>query len=259
MEDEDNEDFYDDDVEEENWLVPSVREKAARRREKELERSVSANGGLESWDDDFEYGNVEEAAGKKGDRSSPGGGSLDTMGEGCDSSRDLGALRIPMAIGEVQESLRSDAVNMKKFALHIEDLKLIYLDAKDMAAGVAQSNRTALENIWKDFAAELDQAQVLIDLGEFAEEKGDSMVADERHLRVLAEILATPSSTCEASGKLRDREGSEATVCGLRELAASSGKLEFGISLLPALLRKIGPLKHRLNDFVGELRSLILA
>ncbi|KAI8609637.1 hypothetical protein BC830DRAFT_821500 [Chytriomyces sp. MP71] len=89
---------------EDAFMVASVRQKVLARRERELERSVSAEAGLESWDDDFccFEGQEEELVGGRG------------------KNNGLGALKVPEYLGNVQEALRVDADNIRKFALHIE-------------------------------------------------------------------------------------------------------------------------------------------
>ncbi|KAI8843617.1 hypothetical protein BC829DRAFT_401034 [Chytridium lagenaria] len=183
---------------EDDFLVSSVREKAERRRLRELERSVSANGGLESWDDDF--------------------GEAEVCGrDGGEWRREWEELSIPKSVYEAQEALRMDAMHMKEFALHIEDLKLVYLDAIDMAQGLSTSphlpptHHDTLATLRETFTQDLSQIEVLIDLGESSE---TSPNASERHLRILGDLL-------------------------------DEDVREFGVSLIPTLIKRIGPLKKR--------------
>jgi hypothetical protein len=88
------------------WVVASVKAKVEKRKEKELERSVSANAGLESWDDDFDDGT-----------------------DGVDNSRIESGRRpvtkqlvIPASVIGVQQSVKIDAINVRRFAWHVEGL-----------------------------------------------------------------------------------------------------------------------------------------
>jgi hypothetical protein len=96
----DEDDFEADEtiVATDEFVVASVKQKVVARRERELERSISADGGLESWDDDFN-----------------------------DDEKDGGRLLVvPESVLEIQQSLKMEASNFKRFALHIEGLHYYY-------------------------------------------------------------------------------------------------------------------------------------
>ncbi|KAJ3202890.1 hypothetical protein HDU67_000221, partial [Dinochytrium kinnereticum] len=140
------------------FVVESVREKAERRRLRELERSVSANAGLESWDDDFDY----EA----------GGGGAAGGGE-----RGREGLCIPECVNETQEAVRMDAVNVKEFALHVEDLKLIYTQlqtlTQTLTTPLPPHLLPTLQTLTRAYTPDLTQTQCLIDLGDASSSSDD--------------------------------------------------------------------------------------
>ncbi|RKO90984.1 hypothetical protein BDK51DRAFT_37131, partial [Blyttiomyces helicus] len=69
------------------WIVPSVKAKAARRRERD---QLLAADVCESWDDDFDVGE--------------------------DGEEEGGGLSVPEAVRELQVGLRGDIENVKRFA-----------------------------------------------------------------------------------------------------------------------------------------------
>ncbi|KAJ3227213.1 hypothetical protein HDU81_006850 [Chytriomyces hyalinus] len=200
---------------EDEFLVASVKQKVVARREKELERSVSADGGLESWDDDF---------------CCFGGEDEDVPGTG-------NALVVPECLGSVQEALRVDSENIRKFALHIEDLKLLYLDAQDISTGLEFDTPELVLPVKKKYHSHLETAEVLIHLGDFNDEVGDEkLLTDELHVRVLGQLLGDS--------------------VGVGKLAVARIKMEFSGVFMPVLIKCIGPVKVALNEYVNELRKL---
>ncbi|KAJ3246180.1 hypothetical protein HDU77_009084 [Chytriomyces hyalinus] len=200
---------------EDEFLVASVKQKVVARREKELERSVSADGGLESWDDDFCcFGGEDEDV--------PAAGN---------------ALVVPEFLGSVQEALRVDSENIRKFALHIEDLKLLYLDAQDISIGLEFDAPELVEPVKQKYHSHLETAEVLIHLGDFNDDVGDEkLLTDELHVRVLGQLLGDS--------------------VGVGKLAVARIKMEFSGVFMPVLIKCIGPVKVALNEYVNELRKI---
>ncbi|ORY52556.1 hypothetical protein BCR33DRAFT_779830 [Rhizoclosmatium globosum] len=192
------------------FLVASVKQKVVQRREKELERSVSAEAGLESWDDDFL---VE--------------------GEESNSRHTMSGLQVPLFLKSVQEAVRSEGESLRKFALHIEDLKLIYMDAMDISFGLEFEAPERVEPLAATYQTTLDVAQVLIHLGDF-NDHDEKLKANDMHLRILGELL-----------------GEE-----LKSIDIARMKMQFGCEYVQILVEKIGPLKKKLIEYVGELRKV---
>ncbi|KAJ3103393.1 hypothetical protein HK100_004209 [Physocladia obscura] len=209
--------LWDDNDDDEEFLVASVKQKVVSRREKDLERSVSANVGLESWDDDF----LEDSSG------------------GCRWKENEG-IKIPNFVGEVQESLKIEAENFRKFSLHIEDLKLIYMDAIDISFGLEFSCPEQILNLTPKYQKMLDTAKVLIHLGDFDENKEEQMLSDDFHLSILSELLG-------------DFCGNSAEI---RALALSKHKMLFAGEYVPILIKNIGTVKQQLNQYLLDMRVI---
>ncbi|KAJ3289305.1 hypothetical protein HK104_007557 [Borealophlyctis nickersoniae] len=214
------------------WIVPSVRAKAQHWREKaEMAAAGEAEGGgcTENWDDDFEL-------------------------EGGDvGSQDCGMLRleVPDIVLKSQNQIKGDVEAFKSFALHVEDLKLIFLDATDMATGLNASHARTVESLQQAYAADLERARVLIDVGDLPDDPmcSQSPVAK----RVLSEILGLDTKKEEKGVRGgADEEGEE----GIGE---RNDNISFGADLVPVLVGSMGPLKARLAAYVGELRAIALA
>ncbi|KAJ3409835.1 hypothetical protein HDV05_004188 [Chytridiales sp. JEL 0842] len=228
------------------WFVASVKAKVQKRTEKELERSISANAGLESWDDDF-FDEDDNGVGKA---------KPQVVGGGM-----VGGLKIPEAVGSVQESIKMDAINVRRFAWHIEDLRLLYLDALDIAQGLQATNPNPLVSLQKKYVSWLDHTQVLIDLGDFSEEKADRMVSDDKHLQIFADILGLPQDSDEEDSAFIVEGGKEVlTRKTLKEVVGrGKGKMEFGLEYVPTLIEHAGVVKRELGEYVRELRRLAIA
>ncbi|KAJ3073941.1 hypothetical protein HDU98_000243 [Podochytrium sp. JEL0797] len=213
--------------EEDAFLTAGVKHKILQRREKELERSVSADAGLESWDDDFVVDGEEEE-----------GEKVVVKGHGVVAS----GLKIPSFLSNVQDALRTDSNNLRKFALHIEDLKLIYMDALDMAFGLDFDHPDLLAPLTARFTPILETAQVLIHLGDFRDNVNDTtsaekLATDALHLRVLADLLP----------------GREAEI---KSLAQAKMKMQFHGELVGVLMERIGGVKKEVAEYLGELSKI---
>ncbi|KAJ3025890.1 hypothetical protein HDV00_012348 [Rhizophlyctis rosea] len=101
--------------EDDEWVVPSVKAKAARRREREVGKRSGGGEGeeeddVENWDEDFDVGGGEEEEGGDAGRSSVAGSGS-------------GRLCVPEVVRSLQGHIRGDIEAVKKFALHIEGKK----------------------------------------------------------------------------------------------------------------------------------------
>ncbi|KAJ3162303.1 hypothetical protein HDU86_004783 [Geranomyces michiganensis] len=204
---------------------------------------------MESWDDDFD---VDD--GKVVDNESNDGGKA--------AGRPL---RIPDAVQNLQHQIKGDAVNLKKFALHIEDLKFLNSDATDMAAGVPASLRPRLAALRARYAADLLKVQVLIALGDYAEDDdadnddggaaGASPAAPtEQHLRVLVDMLVGGANGRNGNGK----GGLPPAAARELEQMVRDGTLVFGVELMPALIKHMAPLKLSLSKYVEDVRAVLM-
>ncbi|KAJ3267282.1 hypothetical protein HDU76_011856, partial [Blyttiomyces sp. JEL0837] len=229
----------DTDINFDDFVDPNVKEKIMKSHERELERSVSAHAGLESWDDDFLGGN--------------------------DDDHNGGGIDIPDTVCQLQKSLKMDGIYLKKFALHVEDLRRMYLDAIKIFEGLeaqqTPSKSDTLISLQNSYLPDLERVQVLIDLGEYSEDKPDNMVSDDRHLRILADILSLSTQSQgddekTTTAKAASSSSSSSTLVELKEIAATSGKLQFGGELVPLLIRGIVPIKARLGLFISELKEI---
>ncbi|KAJ3021110.1 hypothetical protein HKX48_009205 [Thoreauomyces humboldtii] len=223
------------------WFVPSVRAKAERRLGtsglvgaaadlEELEEVADVN--LESWDDDF-----------------------DAQGDA--------PLAIPEAVSQRQNHVKGDVVNLKKFALHIEDLKHLHSDGLDMAAGVPVRSRQRLEAVRDNYAQDLKRAEVLIALGDYAEDRPDSTAPTAQHLHVLVELMIG-SEAGKSGQKSKQAAGNGGTVLSPAatedlEQMVREGTLVFGVELIPVLMKHMGPLKLSLMKYLDDVRAVLLA
>ncbi|KAJ3206306.1 hypothetical protein HDU82_004595 [Entophlyctis luteolus] len=202
------------DVDDDEYLVASVKQKVINRKEKELERCASANAGLESWDDDFCVSEEE--------------------------TQNREALKVPEFLGSVQNNVWNENLLPKKADAEETDLKLIYLDAVDIAFGLEFNSIDRVAPLSCKYQKIMDTAKVLVHLGDFDESKEELMVADDLHLNVLGDVLG-------------DVDGSAAWI---RSLALSKLKLQFSAEYVPVLIKCVGKVKHQLNEYLGELRAI---
>jgi hypothetical protein len=94
-------------MEEDFFLADSVKQKLIKQSQKDRELSISVEG-LESWDEDFETSTL-----------------IGTENQNQDNHHwsDRGksnVLVIPNSVAQIQGSLKTDALNVRKFSLHIE-------------------------------------------------------------------------------------------------------------------------------------------
>ncbi|KAI8587569.1 hypothetical protein BDZ88DRAFT_236336 [Geranomyces variabilis] len=295
------------DDEEDEWFVPSVKAKAERR----LGRKGGLVGAAHDNDDDDDEDDAHtfgEKAGRGGLRAvAPAPGENmeswddDFDADGEDDGDAAGqTLRIPDAVQNLQHQIKGDAVNLKKFALHIEgarcaqletnkrpdlsffsskflsdrftfvhpDLKLLNSDAADMAAGVPASSRSRLAAVRARYAADLLKVQVLIALGDYAEDDNDvdgspaSQAPTEQHLQVLVDMMVGGTDRRGAGGKGGGGGGGGGGLppAAARELErmVRDGTLVFGVELMPALIKHMAPLKLSLSKYVEDVRAVLL-
>ncbi|KAL2911804.1 hypothetical protein HK105_208737 [Polyrhizophydium stewartii] len=273
------------------WVVASVKSKAAQRRKRER---VRTNMPVEEWDDDFDIGDDDNGdANDEGDADDAGvdGGS----GQGSSRKASRSGFTIPSVVAELQARLKADIFNMQKFALHMEDLRLIFLDANDIGRGVKADHAQAYQDLTDKYASVLEQAQVMIDIADSAEDDSASASrVSPRHIQVLADMLLQPSkpeadtpavvlkttnqrtvSTMAIRGGVPGStpappptsrtSGSDPASCEISpELAASmrrmiaNGVFVFENDLLVVLISRVPPLKREVLAFVRELRAIAI-
>ncbi|KAI9336209.1 hypothetical protein DFJ73DRAFT_850690 [Zopfochytrium polystomum] len=230
--------LLEDDEGDDTFIVPSVRQKVVARREKELERSVSADAGLESWDDDF----------------------VGFGGDGVDNNE--GGLRVPDGVMGVQKNLKVDMENFRRFALHVEDLKLLHADAKLMAKGLATDHPDLMAKLTASYQLDLDRAEMLVDLGEYSDHSPDKFVTNDRNLETLNVLLWSVQQGGEAKDGKRSgpsESSSHSTLCELKEVTGQGARvLQVGGEIMPVLIRSVGSTKARLKQYVVELRQVAL-
>lgn len=180
---------WDDATIADEFIVPSIQQKA-------MLEVVQRN--VESWDDDFE----EEV--------------------------EIGGY-----LASIQASLKMDMKHLRHFDLHIKgtklpilDLKLMFLDAEDLAFGVeAHSDASSLIETHGELCKKI---RVILSLAEFQDGAIDKLLKDD--VEVLSKILAVETE----------------------------GKFEFGAEWMPTLVEQIGPIKLELQEYVSSLRSLAM-
>ncbi|KAI8818184.1 uncharacterized protein EV422DRAFT_538984 [Fimicolochytrium jonesii] len=226
----------DDDWDEDRWFVASVKAKASRQLGSAAGRGggmVGANdeedeekqGNLESWDADFDNTDADAET----------------------------ALRIPDTVRDLQSHLKSDAINLKKFALHIEDLKLLLNDALDISSALPA--RT-LSHLQKPYAPTFARAHLLIALGSYADDGVDKLTPTDHDMSLLCEMLVTGPAGDKRGGDGRLSEEAERDV--KRMMVGNGDVLQFGVELMPALMRHMGPVKEGLRRFVDEVRGEVV-
>ncbi|KAJ1547408.1 hypothetical protein HK096_003068 [Nowakowskiella sp. JEL0078] len=207
-----------------SFIVESVKAKIALRKEVQDEARL---GGFENWDADFEISDVD--------------------------------LAVPQTLIDSQVSVKTDVENVRNYALHIEDLKLLYLNATDMSSGL-QSDPNQKENVNRIttlYERDLEQVKVLIEISECADDDDSNSHLTYRTMEVLSDILSN------VAHKLKDQEKISAlsAAAAARQIAkdqSTTTRFLFGVELMPTLIKQIGPLKQSLRDYVAALRKLVL-
>ncbi|KAI8926405.1 hypothetical protein BC831DRAFT_456573 [Entophlyctis helioformis] len=285
----------------EDWLVPAVKSKAETRHRRGCAGGLIGGGPgpggdthgtgagigsssrmdrdryLEDWDTDFDLGDAADH------KQQPG------------QAGHSNVLEIPEFVVDLQSRLKADIFNMHKFALHMQDLRLVFLDAQDIANGLAARSPTPARLAYLrdgQYAQIIDQCKVMLDLADSAEDETGAAGAHitARHIQVLGEILAgsgskpvqgsadTSGKRIEPAGQSRALEtleaGSSAAVPAKDSKATATeplippetlalvqdmvrrGVFVFGNDILAVLLSRVAPLKHALHAYVGELRQI---
>ncbi|KAI8805458.1 hypothetical protein BJ742DRAFT_855982 [Cladochytrium replicatum] len=194
-----------DGIDLEEWFVPSVKAKAQKRKDhcqeileaRSQPRMHSSTGsgdltlgkhsdvGVETWDDDFE---LEDEAG--------------SVAEPKHLAKDAGyeSLRIPTSIKKTQTMIKTDINNVRKFALHIEDMKLLYDDVKIKADGLRREAEFSpfVSELDTKYGSQMEKVKVLVDLAQYADDseasrtigsESDALGPPGRHIQVFATIM----------------------------------------------------------------------
>ena len=189
------------------FIVPSVKAKAAKTPKGPV---------CEAWDDDFD--------------------TLSIQGD---------ELVIPDYLQPIQVSLKLDMAHIRRFDLHVQgfcfnlDLKLVYLDALDLEAGVREQDAIKADGCIQRHQPLIEKIRVVLELAEFKENELDQAITS-RHVAVLGDILRD-SPYPQVSKML------------------TSGQVDFGHDFLTLLLERMAPIKNELLSYVGELRQVAMS
>ncbi|KAJ3104960.1 hypothetical protein HDU97_008708 [Phlyctochytrium planicorne] len=206
------------------FLSDEVKKKVERRRERELERSRSADGGLESWDDDFLGG-----------------------GNGAREEK-----WIPEMVHGTQESVRMDAMHVKEFALHVEDLQHL---TTHLTALLQKPPSQTLLRILSAHSQTLDQCRILLSLN-----TSDDAPPPEEPWFKYCRQENDGLKVVELMGHGRD--GSEVTLN--RSMGGGAGgvclgekEVEVEGSMIPGLIRCAAKVKEGVVRCVEEVEAAV--
>lgn len=206
---------------EDEFLVASVKEKACKRRDLNLQlKQIGGERNFESWDDDFDV--------------------------------DMDEFIVPPAVENIQKIVKEDISNMRRFALHIEDIKHIYMDTKDISSGIKPST---LKPLIEKYSESIKYVETLIELAEHTEEEYTHQPHNSRNfdLQTLSEILKIGVREQEKTNQAFERG---MTIQELEDMI-SDGRVHFGVDLVPALIKGIIPLKQTMDCYLKELRCTV--
>eukprot|EP00842_Homolaphlyctis_polyrhiza_P005425 jgi/Hompol1/5884/HPOL_000183-RA len=198
------------------WLVASVKTKAAARQQRNAahtfqsqampstslqQDTVGSTRHVEDWDEDFD---MEDDETKEMD---------------CDAPQIM-TLSIPKVVDDLQSRLKSDILSMQKFALHIQDLKLIYLDVLDLQCGLESSKKlggcTTLSELIASHRGVLEASRVMIDIAETSDDTLSTTAPvprlTSRHIQVLAAIITREDAFVVDGGNGGDVGGLEGKI-----------------------------------------------
>ncbi|KAI8895468.1 hypothetical protein BC833DRAFT_601121 [Globomyces pollinis-pini] len=184
----------------EEWIVPSVREKAITQNQNNSTQIV------ETWDDDFDV-------------------------------EDENDIDIPTYMKSIQTKFKTDMLHMRKFALHMQDLKHIFANANVLESAMNKQFKSNVTELSKVYQSTFDQINVLIHLADYKED-GTGPNLTESDLTLLYGML----QDCD------DRE--------IHEMFKKKNVM-FGNIIMNHLLERISPLKRELVDYVRQLRELM--
>ncbi|TPX48329.1 hypothetical protein SeLEV6574_g02084 [Synchytrium endobioticum] len=181
--DDQNQDHADDDNNDEMFISSTVQAKARDMRLREQSK-LDANYAAESWDEDFDTD--------------------------CDGGQPL---QVPTAVRNSQETLRVDIANVRKFALHIQDLKLLHAESTQIMEKATVAHRSKVEQLNRTYGKDVEHALFLIDFAESAdgdETSGASISPTDAQCRVLYDILGihpSPTQQRHTHGMWSKRQG----------------------------------------------------
>ncbi|RKP03589.1 hypothetical protein CXG81DRAFT_23847 [Caulochytrium protostelioides] len=178
------------------------------------------------------------------------------------------SLAIPPELMTNQRAIRADLENMRRFALHVEDLKLVWLDVQDQLKGLVADHPAQVEQLKAQYQTSLRQVQALIELGELTDEHRVPTMSTIDMVAVLRGILKDDTvATTNTAGAAGGASGGShhPGVPPIAGISPHSGLMppgtafSFGVHMIPQLLRSVAPLKAHLASVQAELRSLALS
>ncbi|KAJ1341043.1 hypothetical protein BSLG_004513 [Batrachochytrium salamandrivorans] len=219
---------------------------------------------FESWDDDF---------------STPDDGDDDTSD--VNQSWGMGGLIVPKRVDRHQSRLQRDRFSIRDFALHIQDLRLIFQEVTKTMNRTSQKTSGDYVEHSPSVLRVIETAQVLLDVAEHADEptadlfdlesspsptdsefptKDSARKITPRHIKVLIDLIVkgVPAYTNGPDTELNDSDVPDAPL-GVDERAAlecvnklvRDQVLVFESSLLGVLNSRMVPLKICLRSYAG--------
>ncbi|KAJ3301487.1 hypothetical protein HDV03_000724 [Kappamyces sp. JEL0829] len=185
-------DSWEDDFTLNEWVVPQVREKAQRQQQPRAD--------IEDWDQDFEVEQDEQ-------------------------------VEVPVYLEAIQDKFKIDMLQMRQFALHIQDLKVIHENALALEKSLAKHYEDDVSFLKADGEEMMSQIQLLMHLADFQEDASQSNLSQDE-LAQLSKMIQAPDQ-------------------------APSETIQFGETVMKQLLDKISPLKRELVGYVSQLRDLM--
>ncbi|KAJ8329587.1 hypothetical protein O5D80_002158 [Batrachochytrium dendrobatidis] len=250
-----------------SFFHASIQARAQAKLDREREMQVPSSRSqppplLESWDDDF-----EQSGGVESDHE-----------DGYEEFWDNEMLVVPQHINQHQMRLQRDRFTIRDFALHVQDLRLIYQEVADAVKQGAKKNPMMFAQHTQKFQKVLDIAQVILDIAEHVDESTNDpsntppvtplastfpsttyshaqREITPRHIEVLIDLIAkgVPMEVVDSDGK----KISTGVIVGVDERAAlecvnklvRDQVLAFESSLIGVLNARMVPLKTCLKMY----------
>jgi len=210
----------------------------------------SSDKNLDLFDDTFIVASVRAKVEKRNEKASAA--TNEHSHENWDTDFEDEELSLPTIVTESQQMILKDGINMQKFAWHMEDLKLLYLEAQDMKHGISDST------ISFKYKEELEDTRVLINL---ADELDDSNTNSTRQnpddFIILSKILGKRAPITPVTAVL-DTENDDDNDEDWDVAVDDKTRMDFSVLDLPALIAYIEPLKKKMSEYIGDIRGVLM-